>query len=180
MNDKLENGYFVRSYKHWGIKPKCGCVEFTFDKIGWFTSRRKLSVTGVITLSTLVLSCNLFQEVWLKFSFTVVLVLCLLLVAKVLLLVQKETLHVIAPIGVQFITTYVNGQESVLFVPWYSIKNFVIVEMIVGQQIFFYLGLQNKTNNNKGLVILFQNTRPSISFLEDIYRVIIEHSQISL
>lgn len=177
MNDKLENGYYVRSFKHWGIKPKCGCVEFTFDNIGWFTSRRKIWATGVITLSTLVLSCNLFQEVWLKCSLTMVLVLCLVFIAKVVLFVRKETLHVIAPIGVQFITTYAIGQESVLFVPWHSINNFVIVEMIVGQQIFFYLGLQNKTNNNNGLVILFQNTRPRLSYLEEIYRVIIEHSQ---
>lgn len=177
MNDKLENGCFVRSYKHWGIKPNCGCVEFTFNNIGWFTSRLKLSATGVITLSTLVLSCNLFEEVWLKCSLTMAVLLCLVFIAKVLLFVRKETLYVIAPVGVQFITTYVIGQESVLFVPWHSIKNFVIVEMIVGQQIFFYLGLQNRTNNNNGLVILFQNTRPRLSYLEEIYRVIIEHSQ---
>lgn len=175
---KLENGYFIRSYKHWGIKPKCGCVEFTFDNIGWLTSRLKLGTTALVTFSSLVLSCNLLHDVWLQWFLSVILVLLLILiVAKILLFVKKETLYVIAPVGVQFITTYVVGQESVLFVPWHSIKSFVIVEMIVGQQIFFYLGLQNKTNDDNGLVILFQNTRPRLSYLEEIYKVIIEHSQ---
>ncbi|KAG8259175.1 hypothetical protein J6590_017354 [Homalodisca vitripennis] len=174
--NKVENGYFIRSYKQWGNKPKCGCVEFSFDNVTWFASKTSLISVVVVTVFMLVLGCQFFD---LKLGFYVICfstVALLSLLVKILMCVQKETLHVIAPVGVQFITTYLIGKESVLFVPWHSLKNFVIVEMIVGQKIFFYLGLQNRMNSNNGLVILFQKTRPRLMHLEEMYRVIVEHS----
>jgi hypothetical protein len=171
---KLDNGYFIRSFNQWGNKTKCGCIEFSFYNTAWFASKFNLVTLSALVVSIISIVLVFIDESKLKFPVICVLtIICLSLILKILFGVKKETLHVIAPIGVQFITSYIVGKESVWFLPWHALKNFVIVEVIVGQQIFFYLGLQNKANNNEGLVILFQKTRPRLHILEEMYKDIV-------
>lgn len=155
-------------------KCKCGCVEFTFHNKFWFHSRIKVIAATLLLILPLTIGSEFFTALSSNLMvLSVILFLTFCFLAKTLFAVVKETLHVITPIGVQFTSTSFIGKESVLFIPWHSVKDFVIVEVIVGQQICFYLAIQTLTNNNEGLIILFKNTRPRLLSLEEMYRVII-------
>lgn len=172
-NDASPN---FHSFKRWGKHSNTtGCVEYSFNKHYGFNFRM-MAVTAAL-LSVLIGSCaHLLSNksttyTWLIFSMTFVL-FALVFIVKYTFCVEKESLYVISPIGIQFISTYISGSQSVLFIPWHSFKNFIIVEMIIGQGIYFYLAVQSKTESGDKLVVLFEHTRPRLSNLEEMYRVI--------
>ncbi|RZF40769.1 hypothetical protein LSTR_LSTR011286 [Laodelphax striatellus] len=84
--------------------------------------------------------------------------------------IVSETLLVAVPLGVQFITSYNFGQRNIMFLPWNSIRDVLIVEVITGQRVLFYLALIIESSNEESkLLMLFQNTKPRLSYLEEIY-----------
>lgn len=97
------------------------------------------------------------------FTFLVVLLLTIRLCFKV----RTESLLVTAPIGLQLTTTYVTGRQKVLSLPWQSIADVLIVDVIHSQKVLYYLAI--KTSQN-GLVTLFQKSSPRLHFLEIIYK----------
>ncbi|KAL1139181.1 hypothetical protein AAG570_009240 [Ranatra chinensis] len=62
-----------------------------------------------------------------------------LLAFDLLWAVKSETLLMTVPVGLQLTTTYVLGQESILFIPWDCLEDIIIIEVITGQQVLYYL-----------------------------------------
>lgn len=120
-----------------------------------------------------------------KLCFVFSLVIVVLLGVKTMMFVEKETLLVIFPVGIQFTTTYAFGSEKVMFIPWSDIKDALIVEVITGQKVLYYLALSiikshasDNIKSHEGLFTLFQNTRPRLNCLQEIYQVI--HKMLNL
>lgn len=151
----------------------CCCIGFTFYNKHWFNSKLNILIAIIFILPITFVSNQTNQlKPWLL---CLGLLLSCILLAKTLFSVVTETLNVIIPIGVQFISTSFLGKKTVAFIPWHAVINFVIVEVIVGQQVFFYLAIQTLKNDKEGLVILFEHTRPRLLHLERMYKIIINH-----
>lgn len=81
--------------------------------------------------------------------------------------VYNESLLITAPIGLQLTTTYITGHQRVYSLPWESIADVLIVDVIHTQKVLYYLAIKTPEN---GLVILFQKSAPRLHFLEIIYK----------
>lgn len=143
---------------------KHSCIEYCVEK------RESFSTTEcVIVIMSLLIAL---------YSYLVsVTVLCMktgliVLILFVLVLyfnnkVHSETLLIAAPIGLQLTTTYITGHQNVFSLPWQSIADVLIVDVIRTQRVLYYLAI--KTSQN-GLITLFQKSTPRLHFLEIMYR----------
>jgi len=81
--------------------------------------------------------------------------------------VSNESLLITAPIGLQLTTTYITGHQRVFSLPWESIIDVLIVDIIHTQKVLYYLAIKTPQN---GIVTLFQKSAPRLHFLEIIYK----------
>ncbi|CAG4953518.1 unnamed protein product [Parnassius apollo] len=90
--------------------------------------------------------------------------------------VQSETILVIPNVGIQNSIKYVFGQEDI-FVPWSSVDDVIINEVIKLNRVLYYLTLLVKTGTTQAnqesegikLIPLFKYTKPRLVMLETIY-----------
>ncbi|OWR49532.1 phosphatidylinositol N-acetylglucosaminyltransferase subunit H-like [Danaus plexippus] len=88
--------------------------------------------------------------------------------------VQSETLLVIPTVGIQSSVKYVYGQED-YFVPWSSIDDVIINEVIQLNRVLYFLTLIVKSGSSSNdmdstkLIPLFKYTKPRLMMLETIY-----------
>ncbi|CAG9565414.1 unnamed protein product [Danaus chrysippus] len=86
----------------------------------------------------------------------------------------NETLLVIPTVGIQSSVKYVYGQED-YFVPWSSIDDVIINEVIQLNRVLYFLTLivKSGSSSNDGdstkLIPLFKYTKPRLVMLETIY-----------
>lgn len=98
--------------------------------------------------------------------------------------IEKESLLLVVPLTLQMTTTYILGYESSYSIPWQTLGDFMIVEVIMGHQIHYFLSVvtdsASKDKREADHVILFRNSRPPLKCLEMIYRdlqVIVDKSR---
>ncbi|KAM3962469.1 uncharacterized protein ACR2FA_003372 [Aphomia sociella] len=88
--------------------------------------------------------------------------------------VQSESLLIIPTVGIQSTVKYVYGREE-NFVPWSSIDDIIINEVIKLNRVLYYLTILVKTNQTNQdsetikLIPLFKYTKPRLLMLETIY-----------
>ncbi|KAL0819727.1 hypothetical protein ABMA28_007778 [Loxostege sticticalis] len=86
--------------------------------------------------------------------------------------VQSESLLVIPTVGIQNSVKYVYGRED-NFVPWSSVDDVIINEVIKLNRVLYFLTILVKTNNQQNepvkLIPLFKYTKPRLAMLEIIY-----------
>lgn len=144
---------------------KHSCVEYCVEIREQFTNVDRLVVAmSMLTVAYLYL-VNGTVQTWLKLG--LVSVLLSMLALRFFFKVRNESLLIIAPIGLQLTTTYMTGHQQVFSLPWHSITDILIVDVIHTQKVLYYLAI--KTSQN-GLVTLFQKSRPRLHFLEIIYK----------
>lgn len=142
---------------------KHSCIEFSVEKREQFSNIEYI----IISISLLVAVClcaTSVSVICLKTGFAVLIVFISAL--KLSFNVYNESLLITAPIGLQLTTTYITGHQMVFSLPWESIAEVLIVDVIHTQKVLYYLAI--KTHQN-GLVILFQKSAPRLHFLEIIY-----------
>lgn len=143
---------------------KHSCVEYSVEKRENFSiAERFIIVTSLLTALYSYLTNNSVICLETGFVSFVLLVLAIRLCFKV----HNESLLITAPIGLQLITTYITGQQNVYSLPWQSITDVLIVDVIHTQKVLYYLAVKTPQN---GLVILFQKSAPRLNFLEIIYK----------
>ncbi|XP_059053438.1 phosphatidylinositol N-acetylglucosaminyltransferase subunit H-like [Achroia grisella] len=88
--------------------------------------------------------------------------------------VQSESLLIIPTVGIQSTVKYVFGREE-NFVPWSSVDDVIINEVIKLNRVLYYLTILVKTNQATQdsetikLLPLFKYTKPRLLMLETIY-----------
>lgn len=159
---KSDDRLVLKSSTHDSLKHSCieYCVEklVTFSNIEYFI----IVISLLVAMYSYLISANL---ICLKTGFTVLIVFMLTLWFS--FKVRNESLLLTAPIGLQLTTTYITGHQRVFTLPWQSISDVLIVDVIHTQKILYYLAI--KTTQN-GLVTLFQKSAPRLHFLEIIYK----------
>lgn len=187
MNKVLEDGRIrngFRFYSHHQGREKETCFEFIVSNSTpvW----KDLCITSVFICCLSVMygfilfsNSNVVDKRILhsRYVWTLLVLLCItvLLILRLLLRVQQETLLVIVPVGIQFTTTFLTGRKSVIFIPWHVIKDFLILDIITGQRVLFYLAVliiktEKNVSTNEELLVLFQHTKPRLPCLENMYR----------
>lgn len=97
----------------------------------------------------------------------------LLLIVNLSWTIEKETLLLVVPLTLQMTTTYILGSESSFSIPWQALGDFMIIEVIMGHQIHYFLSVvtdKRTCNEEVEHVILFRNSKPCLKVLEIIYR----------
>lgn len=140
------------------------CLEYCVEK------REPFSIIecSIVIISLLIAAycCVISATVFCTRTALIILVL-FTLVLRFSFKVRSETLLITAPIGLQLTTTYITGHQKVFSLPWQSIGDVLIIDVIHTQKVLYYLAI--KTSQN-GLVTLFQNSAPRLHFLEIMYR----------
>lgn len=181
-NEGIRNGF--RFYSHQQGRDKEVCFEFIVanNTPVW----KNLFITSVF-ICGLSIMCGLIlfpnntvidkHILYSKYTCYLIVLACVtvILVIRMLFSVQQEKLLVIVPVGIQFTTIFLTGRKSVIFIPWHVIKDFLIVEIITGQRVLFYLAVlmtrsEKSVSTNEELFVLFQHTRPRLQCLENMYR----------
>jgi hypothetical protein len=151
---------------------KHSCIEYCVEK------REKFSKTEcfIIVVSLLMaIYTHAINTAFECLKTGIVAVFLFLMILRFIYKVHSESLVIIAPIGLQLTTTYINGRQKVFSLPWQSITDILIVDVIHTQKVLYYLAI--KTTQN-GLVTLFQKSAPRLNFLEIIYRDIFKLMEI--
>lgn len=143
---------------------KHSCIEYCIEKREQFSNIECLFIilSLLIALYSYAISTTI---ICLKTGFNILVLLILLL--QICSKVQNESLLIIAPIGLQLTITYITGHQRVFSLPWESITDVLIVDVIHTQKVLYYIAI--KTSQN-GLVTLFQRSAPRLYFLEIIYK----------
>ncbi|KAK9499181.1 hypothetical protein O3M35_003680 [Rhynocoris fuscipes] len=127
-----------------------------------------------IILTVILLICYYQQSSNVYWLSTLYLILALLFVLfailTVLFSVKHERVILVVPIAMQLKTTYLSGRETISSIPWHLLGNLMILDIIVGQQVLFFLAVEVKISNSSKHVILFRHTKPRLKYLERIYR----------
>lgn len=143
---------------------KHSCIEYCVEKLEQFSKIECFII--VISLLFVVYSYfNSDNQICLKTVFAIC--IFILLILRLSFKVRNESLLLTAPIGLQLTTTYITGHQKVFTLPWQSISDVLIVDVIHTQKVLYYLAI--KTSQN-GLVTLFQKSAPRLHFLEIIYK----------
>lgn len=159
---KSDNRLVLKSSTQESLKHSY--VEYCVEKREPFSV---VECTIVVTLLIIaVYSCLISATVLCMRTGLIVLIL-FMLVLHFCCKVHNETLLITAPIGLQLTTTYITGRQKVFSLPWQSIADVLIVDVIHTQKVLYYLAI--KTSQN-GLVTLFQKSAPRLHFLEIMYR----------
>ncbi|XP_053613263.1 phosphatidylinositol N-acetylglucosaminyltransferase subunit H-like [Plodia interpunctella] len=122
---------------------------------------------------------NILALFYTRISFTAIsvifIVLSFLLFFWVTHSVQSESLLVIPTVGIQSSVKYVYGRED-NFIPWSSVDDVVINEVIKLHRVLYYLTVLVKPNTQNSehsepikLIPLFKYTKPRLVMLEVIY-----------
>ncbi|XP_026760765.1 phosphatidylinositol N-acetylglucosaminyltransferase subunit H-like [Galleria mellonella] len=88
--------------------------------------------------------------------------------------VQSESLLIVPTVGIQSTVKYVIGREE-NFVPWSSVDDVIINEVIKLNRVLYYLTILVKTNQSSQdaetikLMPLFKYTKPRLRMLETVY-----------
>lgn len=181
-NEGIRNGF--RFYSHNQGRDKEVCFEFMVANTTpvW----KDLFITSVF-ICGLSIMCGLimFSDnsaldkhiLYSKYIWFFLALVCITatFVISLLFRVQQEKLLVIVPIGIQFTTIFLTGRKSVIFIPWHVIKDFLIVDIITGQRVLFYLAVlmirsEKNVSTNEELLVLFQHTKPRLPCLESMYK----------
>lgn len=143
---------------------KHSCVEYCIEK------REQLNYIELSIVATsllLPMICYIYSDFVSCLQFGLIVFVQFVLVLWFSFKVHKESLLITAPIGLQLTTTYVTGHQSVYSLPWQSIADVLIVDVIHTQKVLYYLAIRTSQN---GLVTLFQKSAPRLNFLEIIYK----------
>ncbi|XP_014671965.1 PREDICTED: phosphatidylinositol N-acetylglucosaminyltransferase subunit H-like isoform X2 [Priapulus caudatus] len=105
--------------------------------------------------------------------FGALVLLVILLIIKLHLKVTKESLLVIASLGIQLTTTFASGRTTTQFVEATHVHDVIINEAVTMHRIIFYLAILqngiNYQNKTERLMPLFQNFYPRLDCLRKIY-----------
>lgn len=144
--------------------PKHSCVEYCIEKREK-CSNAELSMVAI----SLVVAAYMFASspTVLRLKTALALLVACTLILRISFKVHSESLLITAPIGLQLTTTYITGGQKVLSLPWQSIADVLIVDVIHTQKVLYYLAIKTPGN---GLVALFQKSAPRLHFLEIIYK----------
>ncbi|XP_015365658.1 PREDICTED: phosphatidylinositol N-acetylglucosaminyltransferase subunit H-like [Diuraphis noxia] len=144
---------------------KHSCIEYCVEK------REKCSNTEylIIMMSLLLAAYSYLINPTVLISKTVFIIAIVLFIIglRFSFKVYNESLLITAPIGLQLTTTYMTGHQRVFSIPWHSITDVLIVDVIHTQQVLYYLAIKTPQN---GIVTLFQKSAPRLHFLEIIYK----------
>jgi len=143
---------------------KHSCIEYCVEKRDKF-SNSELIVIAIALLISLYLYIISITVICLENAFIVIILIMIVLWFS--FKVHNESLLITAPIGLQLTTTYITGHQRVFSLPWQSINDILIVDVIHIQKVLYYLAIKTPQN---GLVILFQKSAPRLHFLEIIYK----------
>lgn len=159
---KSDNRLVLKSSTHNSLKHSC--IEYCVEKRIIF-SKFECFIIVILLLIVMYLNLTSVNLICLKtgFSFLIIFMLILWFSFKV----YNESLLVTAPIGLQLTTTYITGHQKVFTLPWQSISDILIVDVIHTQKVLYYLAI--KTTQN-GLLTLFQKSAPRLNFIEIIYK----------
>lgn len=143
---------------------KHSCIEYCIEKREHFSNAEYIVVVLSILMAVYfyIISTTLIS---IKTGLIVIIlfVLSLWFINKV----HNESLLIVAPIGLQLTTTYITGHQRVFSLPWQSITDVLIVDVIHTQKVLYYLAIKTPQN---GLVTLFHKSVPRLHFLEIIYK----------
>lgn len=165
-----DNRLVLKTSIHESVKHSC--IEYCIEK------REKCSNTEciIIVISLLVtIYTYAINTAFECLKTGIIAIFLLLVILRFIYKVHSESLLIVAPIGLQLTTTYINGRQMVFSLPWQSITDILIVDVIHTQKVLYYLAI--KTSQN-GLVTLFQKSAPRLNFLEIIYRDIFKLMEI--
>lgn len=84
--------------------------------------------------------------------------------------VRRESVYLSVPIGLQIKAVFFLGNKTSTFIPWSSIQDFLIVEVISRQTVIYCLIVVIEDLNGVNYVTLFENTKPRLAVLEKVYR----------
>lgn len=181
-NKRISKGFVFHSYNQ-GISKNV-CVKFTLVSKSTIWNVVYVLIFPAIAgwsifydcESSITYPCSILQNRSTLFLVILYIFIFLVIVLQLLSTIKKESLLITVPIGIQFSSIYTYGKKTVTFIPWCAIEDIVIIEVISGQQVLFYLGLllndNYKDDNVNGLLVLFQNTRPRLTVLEEMYNII--------
>ncbi|KAK7793758.1 hypothetical protein R5R35_000956 [Gryllus longicercus] len=145
------------------------CSEFVVLNVSCPSLMRTVFSVIFLIVSLLLIYYVYFNIIVIFFGWIVL----LYQVFKLFWSVQKETLLVIAPVGLQITTTFLCGYENSHFIPWYCIVDVIINEAISLQKVLFYLAVlvehKSEKDTSRKIIPLFQFTRPRLKCLEQIY-----------
>lgn len=144
---------------------KHSCIEYCVEK------REKYSNTEclifVISLLIAAYSYLINSTVLCLKTASIIVIFLFIFVLRFSFKVCNESLLITAPIGLQLTTTYITGHQRVFSLPWESITDVLIVDVIHTQKVLYYLAIKTPQN---GIVTLFQKSAPRLHFLEIIYK----------
>ncbi|VVC40401.1 GPI-GlcNAc transferase complex, PIG-H component, conserved domain [Cinara cedri] len=140
------------------------CIEYCVEKREYFSNIEYIVVvlSLLMALYSYIISTTI---ICIKIGFIVFILFMLSLWLS--FKVHNESLLITAPIGLQLTTTYITGHQRVFSLPWQSITDVLIVDVIRTQKVLYYLAIKTPQN---GLVTLFQKSAPRLNFLEIIYK----------
>lgn len=144
---------------------KHSCIEYCVEK------REKCSNTEcfIIFLSLLIAMYSYLSNsiVLCPKTISMITIYLIIFALRFSFKVSNESLLITAPIGLQLTTTYITGHQRVFSLPWESIIDVLIVDIIHTQKVLYYLAIKTPQN---GIVTLFQKSAPRLHFLEIIYK----------
>lgn len=158
-----ESGHYLLFKCSFDEKYKDSCVLFTVQK----QNSRFLTYIVVFVFIS-VISCVTSISKFYIFLFTVV--FCSTFFSMLSSSVRKETAYLLVPVGLQLNTVFLLGHKSNIFIPWSSIQNFLIVEVVTRQTVIYCLIVLVKNFDHTNYVTLFENTKPRLAVLEKVYR----------
>lgn len=143
---------------------KHSCIEYCVEKRKRFSNAEYI----VVVLSILMaVYFYIISTTLISIKTGLIVIILLVLSLWFTYKVHNESLLMIAPIGLQLTTTYITGHQRVFSLPWQSITDVLIVDVIHTQKVLYYLAIKTPQN---GLVTLFQKSVPRLHFLEIIYK----------
>lgn len=163
----ITNNYFGKS------DSSTLCREYTVSSL---ENSVNFKVIFFVVISSCIIQCVILNRddstnysTYFLFS-----VLCLSLIYCLYYTVEKESLLIVVPLTLQMTTTYILGNQSTFSLPWSAIEDFMIMEVIMGQKVHYFLSLiLSREVDGKcgdGHIILFKNIRPPLKCLEVVYR----------
>ncbi|XP_066989327.1 phosphatidylinositol N-acetylglucosaminyltransferase subunit H-like isoform X6 [Macrobrachium rosenbergii] len=128
-----------------------------------------LCYTSILTILSFIAQLHTLHPVWLGIA---VIIQLIMFMYRVHHKVIRETLLVVAGLGVQTTITFYTGRQHTRFILWSDVIDIIIAETITMQQVLFYLALlvrAEKSRDNVKLLPLFMNTWPRLACLQQIY-----------
>ncbi|XP_060840298.1 phosphatidylinositol N-acetylglucosaminyltransferase subunit H-like [Rhopalosiphum padi] len=160
---KSDDKLVLKSSIHESLKHSC--IEYCVEK------REKCSKTEcfVIVLSLLIAVYSYLSNsiAFCPKTISIIVIVLFIFALRFSFKVSNESLLITAPIGLQLTTTYITGHQRVFSLPWESIIDVLIVDIIHTQKVLYYLAIKTPQN---GIVTLFQKSAPRLHFLEIIYK----------